>query len=173
MIENLYQKIIKKYGQDQRPVYILSSGSILLDWALGGGYPSGRFIEIYGQEGSGKTTLGIYAMRQAQKAGLVPCMLDMENSFNPDYAKTLGLGQMNEDYLYFCPEYGEQAVEIIRDLLPDVELFVIDSVSAMIPKAEYKGDTGEAYMGLQARLMGQACRQLAGIVGRAGAIIIF
>ena len=171
-----FDKIVAKYSEPPKNTYFVSTGSILLNEALGiDGYPSGRMIEIFGQEGAGKTTLGLMALAEGQALGFPVAIIDAEAGFDINYAHALGLsGKANEDFGLFLPEYGEQAVEMVRDLISmGIKMILIDSVSALVPKAEYTGDTGEAFMGLQARMMGQACRQLTGIVARSGCILIW
>lgn len=177
MIEEIYQKLVDKYSMvEQHKGPVVSTGSVLLDRALSvGGYPAGRIIEIYGPEGVGKTTMGLHAMAEAQAKKLQAAILDMECSFDEKYAKAIGVrGKRNVDYLHLVPTHGEEALDLIADLIDqDVKLILIDSVASMVPKAEYEGETGEAFMGLQARMMGQGMRKLTGRISRAGAIVIF
>jgi recombination protein RecA len=144
---------------------------------LGGGYPGGRIVEIYGQEGTGKTTLLIHAMMEAQKRNRIACIMDAERGWSEDYANAIGLqGKANERYLKEEPEYGEQCIEMVLKLLStdDPPLVIgVDSVAALTPKAELEGDVGEAFMGLQARMMGQAMRKLVAAVYSAGTVLIF
>jgi recombination protein RecA len=153
---------------------VISSGSILLDEALGiGGYPRGRIIEIYGQESSGKTTLALHAIAEAQKLGGIAAFVDAEHALDPVYAKNLGV---NIDELWISqPDNGEQALEITESLVRSgaVDVIVVDSVAALTPRAEIDGDMGDAQMGLQARLMSQAMRKLTAIIGKSHAILIF
>jgi len=163
-------KIEKSYGKGSimklgdRPVEdvpAISSGSIGLDIALGvGGYPKGRIIEIYGPESSGKTTLAIHAIAEAQKAGGIAAIVDAEHAFDPSYATKLGVN-INE-LLISQPDNGEQALEITDNLIRSgaIDIIVIDSVAALTPKAEIEGEMGDSKMGLQARLMSQALRKL-------------
>ncbi|MDR1046636.1 MAG: recombinase RecA, partial [Treponema sp.] len=150
------------------------SGSILLDDALGiGGYPRGRIIEIYGPESSGKTTLALHAIAEAQKLGGTAAFVDAEHALDPVYAKNLGV---NIDELWVSqPDTGEQALEITESLIRSgaVDIIVVDSVAALTPQAEIEGDMGDAHMGLQARLMSQALRKLTAIIGRSRTILIF
>lgn len=174
----LYKDTVKKVGfEDTDPIYfILPTGSYLLDRALGlGGYPGGRIIEVYGPEGSGKTTLCMHAMAEAQKLNLPIGMVDMEASYDDKYGATIGIqGTKNEDWAYAIPDTGEQALETVRFWVEQgIKLIVVDSVSAMVPKAELEGNFGEAFMGLQARMMSQGMRMLTGILAKAGAIVIF
>ena len=155
-------------------VDVIPSGSILLDEALGvGGYPKGRIIEIYGPESSGKTTLALHAVAEAQKAGGIAAFIDAEHALDPQYAKALGV---NTDELWVSqPDAGEQALEIAESLVRSgaVDIIVIDSVAALTPKAEIDGLMGDSHMGLQARLMSQALRKLTSIISKSNCIIIF
>jgi recombination protein RecA len=150
------------------------SGSILLDEALGiGGYPRGRIIEIYGPESSGKTTLALHAIAEAQKLGGIAAFVDAEHALDPIYARNLGV---NIDQLWVSqPDSGEQALEITEGLVRSgaVDVIVVDSVAALTPQAEIDGDMGDAQMGLQARLMSQAMRKLTAIIGRSRTILVF
>src|SRR5574344_1245745 len=153
---------------------VIPSGSILLDEALGiGGYPRGRIIEMYGPESSGKTTLALQAIAEAQKLGGIAAFIDAEHALDPQYAKNLGV---NIDDLWVSqPDTGEQALEITEDLIRSgaVDVIVIDSVAALTPQAEIEGDMGDSHMGLQARLMSQALRKLTAIIGKSNCILIF
>jgi recombination protein RecA len=155
-------------------VEVIPSGSILLDEALGiGGYPRGRIIEIFGPESSGKTTLALHAVAEAQKLGGVAAFIDAEHALDPVYAKNLGV---NIDNLWVSqPDSGEQALEIAENLVRSgaVDVIVVDSVAALTPPAEIDGDMGDAQMGLQARLMSQAMRKRTAIIGKSRTIIIF
>jgi recombination protein RecA len=150
------------------------SGSILLDEALGiGGYPRGRIIEIYGPESSGKTTLALHAIAEAQKLGGIAAFVDAEHALDPVYAKNLGV---NIDDLWVSqPDTGEQALEITESLVRSgaVDIIVVDSVAALTPQAEIEGDMGDSHMGLQARLMSQALRKLTATIGKSNTILIF
>jgi recombination protein RecA len=152
----------------------ISSGSILLDEALGiGGYPRGRIVEIYGLESSGKTTLALHAIAEAQKAGGIAAFIDAEHALDPIYARNLGV---NVDDLYVSqPDTGEQALEIADSLVRSgaVDVIVVDSVAALVPQAEIEGEMGDAHMGLQARLMSQALRKLTATIGKSRTILIF
>jgi recombination protein RecA len=152
----------------------ISSGSILLDEALGiGGYPRGRIIEIYGPESSGKTTLALHAIAEAQKQGGIAAFVDAEHALDPVYAKNLGV---NIDNLWISqPDTGEQALEIAESLVRSgaVDVIVVDSVAALTPQAEIEGDMGDAHVGLQARLMSQALRKLTATIGKSRTILIF
>ena len=157
-----------------RDVPSIPSGSLGLDLAIGaGGYPRGRIIEIYGPESSGKTTLALHAVAAAQAAGGVAAVIDAEHALDPAYAKRLGVDL--DGLLVSQPDSGEQALEICELLIKSnsVDLVVVDSVAALTPKAELEGSMGDTHVGLQARLMSQALRKLAGVVNRSNAIIIF
>ena len=159
-----------------REIDVISSGSIALDVALGiGGYPKGRIIEIYGPESSGKTTFALHAIAEAQKAGGKAAFIDAENSLDPQYAAKLGVDINN--LLLSQPDNGEQALET-RDLVSlvrsgAISVIVIDSVAALVPQAEIEGEMGDSHVGLQARLMSQALRKLAGVINKTGTIAIF
>lgn len=154
-------------------VETFSIGSLSLDIALGGGLPKGRIIEIYGPESSGKTTLTLHAIASIQKSGGSAAFVDAEHALDPQYAKRLGVNI--EELLISQPDNGEQALEITETLVRSnaVDLVVVDSVAALVPQAEIEGDMGDAHMGLQARLMSQALRKLAGIVHKSKATVIF
>ena len=175
-IEKDYGKgtIMKLGDQPQWDVQVIPSGSIALDHALGvGGYPRGRIIEIYGPESSGKTTLAIHAIAQAQKQGGIAAMIDAEHAFDRTYAKALGV---NLDTLLISqPDNGEQALEIADNLIRSgaVDIVVIDSVAALTPKAEIEGDMGDNKVGLQARLMSQALRKLTANIAKTNTCCIF
>jgi recombination protein RecA len=167
---------IMSLGDDEGvdPVAAISSGSLVLDAAIGcGGYPRGRIVEIYGPESSGKTTLTLHAMREAQRNGGVAAYIDAEHAFDPAYARAIGLD--TEKLLVSQPDCGEQALEIVEMLTRSggVDIVVIDSVAALVPKAEIEGDMGDAHMGLQARLMSQALRKLTAIAHKTGTTLIF
>jgi recombination protein RecA len=155
-------------------IEVIPSGSILLDEALGiGGYPRGRIIEIYGPESSGKTTLALHTIAEAQKLGGIAAFIDAEHALDPVYAKNLGV---NIDNLWVSqPDNGEQALDIAENLVRSgaVDVIVVDSVAALTPQAEIDGDMGDAHMGLQARLMSQALRKLTAIIGKSRTILIF
>jgi recombination protein RecA len=155
-------------------VQVVSTGSIGLDIALGiGGYPRGRIVEIYGPESSGKTTLTLHAIAEVQKAGGVAAFIDAEHALDPAYARKLGV--KTDELLVSQPDYGEQALEIADMLVRSgaVDLVVIDSVAALVPKAEIEGDMGDSHVGLQARLMSQALRKLTATVSRSNSLLIF
>jgi recombination protein RecA len=176
-------KIEKSYGKGSimklgdrvvEEIPSISSGSIGLDIAMGvGGYPKGRIIEIYGPESSGKTTLAIHAIAEAQKAGGIAAIIDAEHAFDPGYASKLGV-DINE-LLISQPDNGEQALEIADNLIRSgaVDIIVIDSVAALTPKAEIEGEMGDSKMGLQARLMSQALRKLTANINRTKTCVIF
>lgn len=155
-------------------IEVIPSGSILLDEALGiGGFPRGRIIEIYGPESSGKTTLALHVVAEAQKMGGIAAFVDAEHALDPVYAKNLGV---NTDDLWISqPDTGEQALEITESLVRSgaVDVIVVDSVAALTPQAEIEGDMGDAHMGLQARLMSQALRKLTATIGKSRTILIF
>jgi len=150
-------------------VETISTGALTLDLALGiGGIPRGRIVEIYGPEGSGKTTLALHIIANAQKNGGTAVFIDAEHALDPVYARKLGVDVEN---LYISqPDYGEQALEIAEELSKSgaVDVIVIDSVAALVPKAELDGEIGDSFMGLQARLMSQALRKLTGIASKQG-----
>jgi recombination protein RecA len=155
-------------------IEVIPSGSILLDEALGiGGYPKGRIIEVYGPESSGKTTLALHAIAEAQKIGGIAAFVDAEHALDPVYAK--GLGVNIDDLWVSQPDTGEQALEITESLVRSgaVDIIVVDSVAALTPQAEIQGEMGDAHMGLQARLMSQALRKLTGTIGKSKTILIF
>lgn len=165
---------IMKLGDNQKvDVELLPSGSLSLDIALGGGYPKGRIIEIYGPESSGKTTLTLHAIAEIQKQGGTAAFIDAEHALDPAYAKKLGVD--TENLLVSQPDNGEQALEIVETLVRSnaVDLIVVDSVAALTPQAEIDGDMGDSHMGLQARLMSQALRKLTGIINKSKATVIF
>ena len=176
-------KIEKSYGKGSimklgdrvvEEVPAISSGSIGLDIAMGvGGYPKGRIIEIYGPESSGKTTLAIHAIAEAQKAGGIAAIIDAEHAFDPGYATKLGV-DINE-LLISQPDNGEQALEIADNLIRSgaVDIIVIDSVAALTPKSEIEGEMGDSKMGLQARLMSQALRKLTANINKTKTCVIF
>jgi recombination protein RecA len=165
---------IMKLGESHRAdVELVSSGSLSLDLALGGGYPKGRIIEIYGPESSGKTTLTLHAIAEVQRNGGTAAFIDAEHALDPVYAKKLGVDTSN--LLISQPDNGEQALEIVETLVRSnaVDLIVVDSVAALVPQAEIEGDMGDSHMGLQARLMSQALRKLTGVINKSKATIIF
>ena len=165
---------IMKLGDAKKvDVELLPSGSLSLDLALGGGYPKGRIIEIYGPESSGKTTLTLHAIAEIQKQGGTAAFIDAEHALDPSYARKLGVD--TENLLIAQPDNGEQALEIAETLVRSnaVDLIVVDSVAALTPQAEIDGDMGDSHMGLQARLMSQALRKLTGVINKSKATVIF
>ena len=167
---------IMKLGEEsaQTQIPTISTGSIMLDAALGvGGYPRGRVVEIYGPEASGKTTLALHAIAEAQKTGGIAAFIDAEHALDPLYARALGV---NTDELWVSqPDNGEQALEIVESLIRSgaVDIIVVDSVAALTPRAEIEGDMGDSHMGLQARLMSQALRKLTGIISKSKTCLVF
>jgi recombination protein RecA len=156
------------------PVEVISSGSLAIDAALGvGGFPRGRVVEIFGPESSGKTTLALQAIAQAQKASGAAAFIDAEHALDPTYARRLGVDLDN--LLVSQPDHGEQALEITSALVSSqaVDLIVVDSVAALVPKAELEGEMGDSFMGLHARLMSQALRKLTGAVSRTNTCLLF
>ncbi|MEC7518770.1 MAG: recombinase RecA [Myxococcota bacterium] len=176
-IEKTYGKgaIMRLGDQEQAPaVPVISSGSLSLDLALGvGGYPRGRIIEVYGPESSGKTTMTLHAIAEAQRAGGVAAFIDAEHALDVGYARKLGVN--TEELLVAQPDHGEQALEIADTLVRSgaVDLIVIDSVAALVPKAEIEGEMGDSHVGLQARLMSQALRKLTATVHKSNATLFF
>ncbi len=183
-LEAAMKKIEKDFGQgsimvlgeedSNRAIEVIPSGSIAMDVALGvGGYPRGRIIEIYGPESSGKTTLTLHAIAQAQKLGGMTAFVDAEHALDPLYARNLGVDLKR--LLISQPDSGEEALEIVETLVRSgaVDLIVVDSVAALVPKAEIEGNMGDMQMGLQARLMSQALRKLAGVVHKSKTAVIF
>lgn len=165
---------IMKLGEAKKvDVELLPSGALSLDLALGGGYPKGRIIEIYGPESSGKTTLTLHAIAEIQRQGGTAAFIDAEHALDPSYAKKLGVD--TENLLVSQPDNGEQALEIAETLVRSnaVDLIVVDSVAALVPQAEIDGEMGDSHMGLQARLMSQALRKLTGIINKSKATVIF
>lgn len=155
-------------------IEVIPTGSISLDLALGvGGYPKGRIIEIFGPESSGKTTLALHAIAEAQKAGGYAAFIDAEHALDARYAKKLGVDIDN--LLLSQPDTGEQALDICEQLVKSnaIDLIVVDSVAALVPKVEIDGDMGDTYVGLQARLMSQAMRKLSGIINKTNTVVIF
>jgi recombination protein RecA len=167
---------IMKLGESavMAPVEVISSGSVSLDLALGvGGIPKGRITEIFGPESSGKTTLGLHTIAEAQKSGGTAAYIDVEHALDPAYASRLGVKV--EDMLISQPDPGEQALEITEALVRSgaVDIIVIDSVAALVPQAEIEGQIGDAHVALQARLMSQALRKLAAAIGKTGTAVCF
>ena len=175
-IEKTYGKgsIMKLGDRANEKIEVITSGSIALDAALGvGGYPKGRIIEIFGPESSGKTTFALHAIAECQKLGGYAAFIDAEHALDPVYAKALGVDIDN--LILSQPDDGEQALEIVEALIRSnaIDIIVIDSVAALVPKAEIEGDMGSSHVGLQARLMSQAMRKLAGAISKSKAIAIF
>ncbi len=168
---------VMRLGQDEplvQDISVISTGSVSLDLALGvGGIPKGRVVEIYGPEASGKTTLTLHIIAEAQKAGGVAAFIDAEHALDVGYARKLGV--RTEDLLISQPDTGEQALEICEMLVRSgaVDVIVIDSVAALVPRAELEGEMGDQHMGLQARLMSQALRKLTATISKAQASVIF
>jgi recombination protein RecA len=154
-------------------VECIPTGSLSLDIALGGGIPKGRVIEIYGPESSGKTTLTLHAIAEVQRSGGTAAFIDAEHALDPAYAKRIGVD--TENLLLSQPDNGEQALEIVETLVRSnaVDLIVVDSVAALVPRAEIEGEMGDSHMGLQARLMSQALRKLTGVISRSKGTVIF
>ena len=182
-LQEAVDEIKQRFGEgaimklkDARPVDVdvIPTGSISLDLALGvGGVPRGRVIEIYGPESSGKTTLALHILAEAQKQGGVGAFVDAEHALDPDYSKRLGVNV--EELLISQPDSGEQALQIIETLVRsgEVDIIVIDSVAALVPQAEINGEMGEFQIGLQARLMSQALRKLSSIISKTKTVVIF
>lgn len=175
-IEKAYGKgsIMKLGDATQEKIEVIPSGSIALDYALGvGGYPKGRIIEIFGPESSGKTTFALHAIAEAQKQGGYAAFIDAEHALDPTYARALGVD--TDNLILSQPDNGEQALEIVEALVRSnvIDIIVIDSVAALVPKAEIEGDMGDSHVGLQARLMSQAMRKLAGIINKSKTVAIF
>ncbi|MCZ6820209.1 MAG: recombinase RecA [Calditrichaeota bacterium] len=167
---------IMRLGDDKRAVDIevIPTGSISLDAALGvGGFPRGRIVEVYGPESSGKTTLTLHVIAEAQKRGGLAAFIDAEHALDAKYAKNLGVD--TDNLLISQPDTGEQALEIVETLVRSgaLDVVVIDSVAALVPKAEIEGEMGDAQMGLQARLMSQAMRKLAGVISKSKTCVVF
>jgi recombination protein RecA len=182
-IDNCLSQLEKQFGrgsilrlgsQNVVPVSVIPSGSISLDAALGvGGFPRGRVVEVFGPESSGKTTLTLHVIAEAQKAGGTAAFIDAEHALDPVYARKLGVD--TDNLLISQPDYGEQALEIASALVSSaaVDAIVIDSVAALVPKAELEGEMGDSHVGLHARLMSQALRKLAGSVARTNTCLVF
>lgn len=165
---------IMKLGDSKASdVDLFSSGALSIDLALGGGFPKGRILEVYGPESSGKTTLTLHAIAEIQKQGGTAAFIDAEHALDPQYAKRLGVD--TENLFVSQPDNGEQALEICETLVRSnaVDLVVVDSVAALVPQAEIDGDMGDSHMGLQARLMSQALRKLTGIINKSKCTVIF
>ncbi len=168
------QGSIMKLGEGMKvAVETIPTGSLALDLALGGGIPKGRIVEIYGPESSGKTTLALHAVAEVQKSGGLAAFIDAEHAVDPEYAAKIGVNL--DDLLISQPDTGEQALEICETLVRSsaVDIVVIDSVAALVPRAEIEGDMGDSHMGLQARLMSQALRKLTGVIAKSKTTVIF
>lgn len=182
-LEATFSQIDKQYGSGavmllgdapQTKIEVISTGSILIDRAIGiGGLPKGRVVEIFGPEASGKTTLALQAIAQAQKKGGVCAFIDAEHAMDANYASRIGVDVDN--LIISQPDYGEQALDIAEMLIRSgaVDIIVVDSVAALVPKAELEGDMGDSHMGLQARLMSQALRKLTPVVHKSQTVLIF
>src|SRR3974390_1427492 len=165
---------LKEGASSADGVQVVPTGSVGLDIALGiGGYPRGRIIEVYGPESSGKTTLTLHAIAQVQKAGGVAAFIDAEHALDPAYARKLGV--KTDELLVSQPDVGEQALEIADMLVRSgaVDIIVVDSVAALVPKAEIEGDMGDSHVGLQARLMSQALRKVTAAISKSNSVVIF
>jgi len=182
-LEVTFAQIDKQYGNGavmllgqagNTKIEAVSTGSILIDQAIGvGGLPAGRIVEIFGPESSGKTTLAMHAIAQAQKKGGICAFIDAEHALDPTYASNIGIDVDN--LIISQPDYGEQALDIAEMLIRSgaVDIIVIDSVAALVPKAELEGDMGDTHVGLQARLMSQALRKLTSVVNRSKTVLVF
>lgn len=182
-LEDAFKQIEKQFGKGSimklgekvfGDMEVIPTGSISLDTALGvGGYPKGRIIEIYGPESSGKTTFALHAIAQAQKAGGYAAFIDAEHALDPSYAKNLGVDINN--LILSQPDTGEQALEIAEHLIRSnaIDVIVVDSVAALVPKVEIDGDMGDSHIGMQARLMSQAMRKLSGAISKSKTVAIF
>lgn len=171
---NFGKGTIMRLGDATRmKVETIPTGALTLDLALGGGIPKGRVVEIYGPESSGKTTLALHALAEVQKTGGIAAFVDAEHALDPTYAAALGVDI--ENLLVSQPDTGEAALEIVDQLVRSaaVDLIVIDSVAALVPRAEIEGEMGDSHMGLQARLMSQALRKITGNIGKSGCTVIF
>ncbi|RMG87456.1 MAG: recombinase RecA [Bacteroidetes bacterium] len=182
-LKNVLDRLEKTYGKGavmrmgDKPITdidAIPTGSLTLDLALGiNGFPRGRIVEIYGPESSGKTTLAIHAIAQCQAQGGIAAFIDAEHAFDRNYAEALGVD--TDNLLISQPDYGEQALEIAENLIRSgaIDIIVIDSVAALVPRSEIEGEMGDSKMGLQARLMSQAMRKLTGVIGSTGCCCIF
>ncbi|MBS8122002.1 recombinase RecA [Candidatus Vampirococcus lugosii] len=183
ILTDAFKSIEKEFGKgsimrlgdniDYGKISTFSTGSYIMNTIVGGGYPHGRIVEIYGPESSGKTTFALHAISEIQKKGEMAAFIDAEHALDPEYAKKLGV--KTDDLLLSQPDYGEQALQIAQELAQTgiIKLIVIDSVAALVPKAEIEGDMGDSHMGLQARLMSQGLRKLAGVLSKTGTTVIF
>ena len=183
VLEEALQSIEKQFGKGSimklgsnknlGVINTFHSGAYMLDTLLGGGYPEGRVVEIYGPESSGKTTIALHAIAEIQKRGETAAFIDAEHALDPEYAAKLGVN--TEELLLAQPDYGEQALQIAEELAKTgaIKLIVIDSVAAMVPRAEVEGDMGDSHMGLQARMMSQGLRKLTSILAKTGTTCVF
>lgn len=168
------QGSIMKLGEGMRvAVETIPTGSVSLDIALGGGIPQGRIVEVYGPESSGKTTLALHTVAEVQRKGGLAAFIDAEHALDPEYASKIGVNL--DDLLISQPDTGEQALEICETLVRSsaVDVVVVDSVAALVPRAEIEGEMGDSHMGLQARLMSQALRKLTGVIAKSNTTVIF
>src|SRR6184192_3361484 len=166
--------IMRLGSREVLPISVISTGAISFDAALGvGGFPRGRVVEVFGPESSGKTTIALQVIAEAQKAGGLAAFVDAEHALDPVYARKLGVD--TDNLLISQPDFGEQALEITEALVRSgaIDVLVVDSVAALVPKAELDGEMGDSHMGLQARLMSQALRKLTGIVSKSRTCLIF
>ncbi|HZG38209.1 MAG TPA: recombinase RecA, partial [Nodosilinea sp.] len=171
---NFGKGAIMRLGEASRmTVETIPTGALTLDLALGGGLPKGRVIEIYGPESSGKTTVALHALAEVQKAGGVAAFVDAEHALDPVYAKALGVNI--DELLVSQPDTGEMGLEVVDQLVRSaaVDVVVIDSVAALVPRAEIEGEMGDTHVGLQARLMSQALRKITGSIGKSHCTVIF
>ncbi|MCX8009934.1 MAG: DNA recombination/repair protein RecA, partial [Ignavibacteria bacterium] len=176
LIERNYGKgsIMRLGDKVETQIDVISTGSISLDWALGiGGVPRGRIIEIFGPESSGKTTTCLHIIAEAQKKNGIAALIDAEHAFDINYARKLGVDTAN--LILSQPDFGEQALEIVDSLIRSnaIDVIVIDSVAALVPRAEVEGDMGDAHMAVQARLMSQALRKITGAISKSHTCVIF
>lgn len=183
-MDAILKQVKKRYGSEsinqirnlknhQSKIPRFSSGSLILDRCLGGGWPLGRIVELWGEEGGGKTTVALHAIAEVQKANRDACLIDMEHALDEEWATGLGV---DVDKLYVStPDTGEQALEIALAVIEaqDIDLVIVDSVSALIPKAEIEGEMGDSHMGLQARMMGQAMRKMVGLAAKSKTTVMF
>jgi len=184
-IQTALAQVHKDYGAEalinlsegmRAPIQGLSTGTLSLDEALGGkGLPRGRIVELYGPESSGKSTLAMCVIAQAQKEGGFALYIDAEHAFDPEYAKKLGVKINGEQFLLAQPSTGEEGLDIAEQFIKSgaVDVVVVDSVAALVPKAEMEGDIGDSFVGVQARMMSQALRRLTSVIGRTDAVVIF
>lgn len=181
-LENALAQIERQFGKGsimrlgegmQVAVNTYPTGSISLDMALGGGFPQGRIIEVYGPESSGKTTLALHVVAEVQQRGGLAAFIDAEHALDPEYASRIGVNL--DDLLISQPDTGEQALEICETLVRSnaVDIVVVDSVAALVPRAEIEGEMGDAHVGLQARLMSQALRKLTGVIAKSKTTVVF